>query len=257
VFSWDENTVLKLYHPRIPEMWIEQERKVGRFVWEAALPVPAMQGTVREADRIGLLWERVRGASLLSAIVRQPLRLRAHAEAFVSLQGRIRGVEAADLPPIEVWLDQIIRHSPFLSPAEKQALVARVEALPAGNRLLHMDFHPGNVLQGGHDGYKVIDWLMAMRGPAEADVARTCLLLEHHLRPAGMGRFKSWLVRRLLSEFKVRYLELSVSQYGMDAQAIDQWLVPLAAARLAEPVSHEERMSLSQFVRPRILEGGC
>lgn len=251
MFSWDENTVLKLYHPQIPDVWIDQERKVGRFVWEAALPVPALQGTVKDADRTGLLWERVRGESLLAALIHRPLGLRAHARVFTELHRQIHAVEALDLPPVEAWLHQIIRHSPFLSPAEKQLLVKQVEGLPSGKALLHMDFQPGNVL-ASDEGHKVIDWLMAMRGPPAADVARSLLLIEHHLRPAGMHRLKAWIVRRLLREFRLTYRDAICGEGGPSRSEVERWLLPLAAARLAEPISHEERLSLLRFVRERL-----
>lgn len=250
VFSWDERTVLKLYHPRIPDLWIEQERRVGRFVWEAALPVPALQGTIRDEDRTGLLWERISGKSLLQGLLRHPFRLRKAAEAFTQLHQRIHAVEARDLPPVEVWLDQILRHSPFLTPAEKSVLIRQVDALPAGNHLLHMDFHPGNILEAA-DGPKVIDWLMAMRGPAEADVARTLLLLEYHLFPQGLPKLKAWIVRRLLREFRLACREAYRKQ-GSDFEALERWTLPLAAARLAEPIGHEERLALLKLVRNRL-----
>jgi aminoglycoside phosphotransferase (APT) family kinase protein len=251
VFAWDEKTVLKLYHPQIPDPWIDQERRIGRFVWEAALPVPAMQGTVREANRTGILWERVNGKSLLHALIHSPFHLGQFARQFADLQVRIHAVEAAELPPVGVWLEQIITHSPFLSPAEKHLLIAQVKILPTGDRLLHMDFHPGNVLDSG-EGYKVIDWLLAMRGPEAADIARTLLLLEHHLQPLGMRRFKAWIVRLLLREFSARYRSSRLTRGNATPGEVEKWMLPLAAARLAEPICHEERLSLIRFVRSRL-----
>jgi aminoglycoside phosphotransferase (APT) family kinase protein len=252
VFSWDENTVLKLFHPQIPQLWIDQERKVGRLVWEAALPVPALQGTVRESDRTGLLLERVRGDCFLHRLISRPLGFRQAAREFTSLHAHIHKVVATDLPPVEVWVSQIILHSPFLSPAEKQSLEKLVDALPAGTNLLHMDFHPGNLI-ASQDGTKVIDWLMAMRGPPAADVARTLLLLEYHLRPVGMGRFKAWVVRRLLTEFRAHCHDAYLAS-GISDEDIQAWKLPMAAARINEPIPHEERLALLNYVRSRLAD---
>src|SRR4030095_15455198 len=52
-----------------------------------------------------------------------------------------------------------------------------LDGLPAGDRLCHGDFHPGNLLVCA-DRVSVIDWPNATRGVPEADYARTMLLLE-------------------------------------------------------------------------------
>jgi Ser/Thr protein kinase RdoA (MazF antagonist) len=56
----------------------------------------------------------------------------------------------------------------------ERALVAREALLPAyGERLIHRDYHPGNVLWTRGALCGVVDWPNACRGPWECDVA-TC-----------------------------------------------------------------------------------
>ena len=42
-----------------------------------------------------------------------------------------------------------------------------------------MDFHPSNILldSKGYEPYQVIDWAEAVKGPREADIAMTSLIL--------------------------------------------------------------------------------
>jgi aminoglycoside phosphotransferase (APT) family kinase protein len=46
-----------------------------------------------------------------------------------------------------------------------------------GERLLHLDLHPLNVLVDGHDVSAVLDWVNAQAGDPRADVARTYAIL--------------------------------------------------------------------------------
>src|SRR5262249_42867679 len=79
----------------------------------------------------------------------------------------------ADLPPRRRVAAPRARAAP--RPPYLRDFAGRVlDRLPAGDRLCHGDYHPGNVLLGA-DRTAVIDWTGAVRGVAEADHARTLL----------------------------------------------------------------------------------
>jgi aminoglycoside phosphotransferase (APT) family kinase protein len=82
-------------------------------------------------------------------LTRRPWRLRQHAHTLASLHHRLHDIPAPD------WLDA-----------------------PVGNGavIIHLDLHPLNVIMG-RTGPVVIDWTNARRGPGDADVALTWLLL--------------------------------------------------------------------------------
>jgi aminoglycoside phosphotransferase (APT) family kinase protein len=59
-----------------------------------------------------------------------------------------------------------------------KALERRLASLGAGaNALLHLDYHPRNVLTDGHSITGVIDWTNARSGDPRADLARTTSIL--------------------------------------------------------------------------------
>src|SRR5437588_451136 len=84
-----------------------------------------------------------------------------------------------------------------------------LEGLPAGDRLCHGDFHPGN-LMGTWEAPVVIDWGNASRGEPLADVARTEFLHRLAAPPAGtpvafralIGVGRSLLARRYLAVYR-------------------------------------------------------
>ena len=98
--------------------------------------------------------------------------------------GKTLGVEHAALHRVEAPaglpdLHDELRHrlaSPLVPEDVRTRALGRLDALPAGDRLLHGDFHPANLLRTA-DGYVVIDWTNGMSGDPAADVARTILLM--------------------------------------------------------------------------------
>ena len=59
-----------------------------------------------------------------------------------------------------------------------------------GDRLLHGDFHPANIMRNGRE-FAVIDWSNVTRGPAEADYFRSYLMGTLGDLPPGTP----WLIR--------------------------------------------------------------
>lgn len=122
-------------------------------------------------------------------------------------------------------------------------------ALPRGMALCHFDYHPDQVLLTAA-GPVIIDWMTAFCGPAEADVARTALLLKHGALP-----HMPWLVRQIVGLIRKRILRVYLTEIqthapGITADRINAWLVPIAAARLAENIP-EERELLLRLVATR------
>jgi len=56
--------------------------------------------------------------------------------------------------------------------AWERAIEAVSGWLPTGDRLVHRDLHPGNVLVAGGRFGGIVDWVHARRGPTEADLSR-------------------------------------------------------------------------------------
>lgn len=125
---------------------LEREAAVMRHAFRHGFPAPE----VFDADGSDILMERVDGPSLMDDVVRDPGRAPEHGRLLASLLRELAAVRAPG------WL--------------------QAAAGCPGNRLLHLDLHPANVLLTG-DGPRVIDWANAARGAAGADVACTWLVL--------------------------------------------------------------------------------
>ena len=73
------------------------------------------------------------------------------------------------------------------------------DAAKAPRALLHLDFHPANVLVDGVGRVTgVIDWANAVAGPPVADLARTWAIFATALVPPGWGAATTRVVLRVL-----------------------------------------------------------
>ncbi len=97
----------------------------------------------------------------------------------------------------------------------------------------------------------IIDWSNAMRGSAEADFARTMMML----RLGEPTPSAPWLVRfgaRFARALMIRtYSGTYRKSIAVDEDLFRAWQLPLAVSRLSEGIA-EERDKLHKFIRELI-----
>ena len=114
--------------------------------------------------------------------------LMAHPEAVHPLGmafGRIQTViHTLKVPAFVTYETEI-----WLIPAtdEEKRLMQRIASVNGGARgvLLHLDYHPLNVLTDGHAITAVLDWANAAQGDPRLDIARTLSILQLEGRRPG------------------------------------------------------------------------
>jgi aminoglycoside phosphotransferase (APT) family kinase protein len=170
VYALDTGRVLRRY--RIPHP-CAAEAELMRYLRQAGYPVPE----VFDVDGPDLVMERLEGPDMLADLARRPWRAARYARLLARLHDRLHQLAA---------------------PAGLR------RPYGAGDRVMHLDLHPGNVMLTA-DGPVVIDWSNASAGPPGADVAMTIVImacsevdeLPPWIRPAVAG-----LRRVFLSQFR-------------------------------------------------------
>jgi aminoglycoside phosphotransferase (APT) family kinase protein len=122
----------------------EREAAVMEHARRHGYPVPAVLGVSGDA----IVLERVEGPTMSADLRRRPWRLRSHAALLVRLHGALHELDA---PP-------------------------GLARLGSGDRLLHLDLHPENVMLSPA-GPVVIDWTNARVGDPAVDVALSWVIL--------------------------------------------------------------------------------
>jgi len=124
---------------------VEREAVIMRHLDKAGYPVPK----VYDADGPDLVLDRLHGRDMLTDLSRRPWLAARHARTLADMHNRLHQVTA---PPD--W----------------------PQPLGTGDRVLHLDLHPGNVMLTSR-GPMVIDWSNAAAGPGGADVAMAYLIM--------------------------------------------------------------------------------
>ena len=123
---------------------LEHEAEIMRYARSQGYPVPE----VYDAGEGYLVMDRVEGRTMLDAATKPPFPIRRFGRVLAALHEQLHAIPGPD------WL----RDAPV-----------------PGDRLVHRDLHPLNVLMSP-DGPVVIDWANASRGDPAFDVADTWVL---------------------------------------------------------------------------------
>ena len=97
-----------------------------------------------------------------------------------------------------------------------------------------------------------VDWLTARIGNPIADVAQTWLLLSKGTLPERKTAFEVFLARHLRDLFCRSYLDEYKRLSNFDWKELEDWKLPIAAARLVENVSDQENKNLITFIRSKL-----
>lgn len=134
------------------------------------IPVPEVLACDVMDNRPILLTGWCDGGLAVEAIMTSPATAHAIGTQLGETLGGLHLVPApAGLSPVDAW---IARGGPALAP-----LRTRLERVPNAGRLLHLDYHPRNVLVTPGRVEGVIDWTNALAGPPHMDLARSRAIL--------------------------------------------------------------------------------
>lgn len=126
---------------------LEREARVMQYAAEHGYPVPEVYEL--RAGGTELVMERIEGPMMLDAMLRRPWTIPRYASMLADLHDSLHEIPGPD------WLPALADD---------------------GDRLLHLDLHPLNVMMSAR-GPVVIDWPNAARGMGLTDVALTYVLL--------------------------------------------------------------------------------
>jgi len=237
IFAWKNGQILKLFRASFPAEAVQTEARTARLIHASGAPVPAVGEIVEMDGRMGLLYERIHGRSLLAALTAQPWRLVHFARQLAGLQADLHALPASEgMPTQRARLGGKIQKAERLPPESRQRLLALLESLPTASQLCHGDFHPDNVLLTA-SGPMIIDWIDATAGHPLGDVARSSLLMGFAQSPSSGGL--DWKVRLFRRWFHNAYLAHYRRLRPFSPDELESWRLVNAAARLSENVPEE------------------
>lgn len=131
------------------------------------------------------------GETVLQALQRSPGDAYRIGVAMGEALGGLHLITAPDdLAPADRWID---RGGEALRPIRDQ-----LERVPHADRLLHLDYHPDNVLIDNGEVSGLIDWANTLPGPPHMDLARSRAILQS----VRVGRLMPAEMATVLDEFE-------------------------------------------------------
>lgn len=189
---------------------LEREARVMQYARDHGYPVPA----VHDAGDGYLVMDRIDGVPMFEDAI--PFRLGRNAKRLARLHAQLHEIPAPD------WLPQ---------------------APVPGDRLVHRDLHPMNVLITA-DGPVVIDWSNASAGDPAFDVADTWVLLAT-ANPDGLNALERRIVPLARQWFLNAFLR------GLDRDAARRAIPAAVEHRLTDrnhtTVEHERMRDLARW----------
>lgn len=259
VFDWHDGLVVKKFSDAVPHDEIELELRDATLAFEAGLTPLRCHGIVVLDDgATGLVFDRLDGVALTTVAERDLRRIPEVSRTLAREHARLHGVTVPGLPDVRTTAVALLDTAPLaaLTDAERAALARLALSLPAGDAVLHMDFHPLNVFEHG-EGHAVIDWQSTMAGPPAADVAMTRLLFSEAELFPGITPLQKALyqtVRRIMFGYYVKEYRRAT---GLRPSEIDDWMTVARIVRLGRLDIESERSALLARLRAAAREAAA
>ena len=182
IWRIEESTGIYALRVLRPEQARVAAREVASIQTAAgSISVPRIESVGVWRDHPALLTSWCDGQLLIDALRATPWRAVRLGLAFGDVQARLHRLS----PPPEVVAHTVSWQQWGHPDPALERLLTRIERRPPA--LLHLDYHPLNLLIAGTDVSGVLDWANARAGDPRADIARTASILD--LAPAAGGDY--------------------------------------------------------------------
>jgi len=233
IYPWTRGKVAKLFFKTIGLQDIENEYKNTCEAVRQNVCGMACHGKVMLQGRSGIVLDRVDGISLTKQPEKNPICFFSLSKTLACLHIELHKSQTQNLREIREFAAGMLDAPPFgfLTLEEKKKAKTFISKLPEGSCILHMDFHPENVLVS-KKSLVIIDWMTAARGNPAADVASSFFLMHDAELFPGLSMPKRvfyGIVRRFILH---KYLKHYLKRSAMTMEDIMAWRLPILILRL-------------------------
>lgn len=255
IFLWEGgDKLLKLFRKEVNKDLIDGEEVNTKEAFAKGVTEVECFGQVEVDGRYGIILKKIEGATLIGTLGKQPSILFKASQIMADLQIEMHNTHTDKIRSYKEMVKDTLLTAPvfdYLSSEEKDRAIAKIDALPGGDSILHFDYHPDNIMT--HDGKSsVIDWMTACSGAPAADVAATVFLLTEGEMIPGLSKAVAAAMQFLRGKICRSYYKKYKAQTGMTDEEVQIFRLPFMIFRLGVWTIESEIQTLQQKIREEI-----
>lgn len=233
IFPWQGNTLVKLFNADVDPELIKNEEVNTNETYEKNVSRVKCYGHIQVEDRTGIILEKVKGKTLLSLVASKPASALNIIKLMVELQVNMHNSHSDKIQSYKEMVMGALSSEPlaFLTEEEKNKAVKKLGELPDGNSILHLDYHPDNIMSDGTEA-TIIDWTTAACGVPAADVAATLYLLSEGEMIPGLSKALASVLELVRKTLCRQYLKAYKKATNITDEEIASWRFPFLIVRL-------------------------
>ncbi len=232
VFRLDDETIIKLYYPRVKKEEIEQEKALAKKAFVMGVPTAISYDIVEADGRIGVVYELIKSKTIGELIRGDEDHLEEYVDMYAAVCRQIHGIEAepGQLPSFKDINRSDIPNVTGITEEERAYLHRFLDLMPDRMNCLHGDLNINNIMvQNGE--CCLIDMGEFSTGTPMFDLSR--ILFSMEFAGAAKGEFNSFyklpqdIVTYILHLFLEKYFGCPLAE-AEKTYPDAAWLYPLA-----------------------------
>lgn len=232
VFRLDDETIIKLYYPRVKKEEIEQEKALAKKAFVMGVPTAISYDIVEADGRTGVVYELIKSKTIGELIRGDEGHLEEYVDMYAAVCRQIHGIEAepGQLPSFKDINRSDIPNVTGITEEERAYLHRFLDLVPDRMNCLHGDLNINNIMvQNGE--CCLIDMGEFSTGTPMFDLSR--ILFSMEFAGAAKGEFNSFyklpqdIVTNILHLFLEKYFGCPLAE-AEKTYPDAAWLYPLA-----------------------------
>ena len=232
VFRLDDETIIKLYYPRVKKEEIEQEKALAKKAFVMGVPTAISYDIVEADGRTGVVYELIKSKTIGELIRGDEGHLEEYVDMYAAVCRQIHGIEAepGQLPSFKDINRSDIPNVTGITEEERAYLHRFLDLIPDRMNCLHGDLNINNIMV--HNGECcLIDMGEFSTGTPMFDLSR--ILFSMEFAGAAKGEFNSFyklpqdIVTHILHLFLEKYFGCPLAE-AEKTYPDAAWLYPLA-----------------------------
>lgn len=155
VYRLDGDTIIKVFREGTTMDEVKREITMSKEAFVLGMPTAISFDVVRVAGQYGLVYELLDATTLSACLKRNPERVDEYAQKYATLFRQLHAIEipqGSTVPNAVFHEQEQVRHLRRYFPQESIDLMLQIlDAIPEGNRLLHLDLQSKNAMVQGDE----------------------------------------------------------------------------------------------------------